>query len=58
MSKTHNAALLVPVAILFTLVFAPQPVAAQSCEMLSSLKLENATVTTAQSVAAGSFTPP
>jgi hypothetical protein len=26
--------------------------------MLSSLKLENATVTTAQSVAAGAFTPP
>src|SRR5262245_4751129 len=35
-----------------------RPVAAQSCEMLSSLKLENATVTMAQSVAAGAFTPP
>ena len=57
MLKTHNAALFVPVAILFTLVFTSEPVAAQSCEMLSSLKLENATVTTAQSVAAGAFTP-
>jgi Tannase and feruloyl esterase len=39
------------------LVFTARPVAAQSCEMLSSLKLENATITTAQSVAAGAFTP-
>jgi len=46
-------------AILFVIaLFSARPVAAQSCEMLSSLKLENATVTMAQSVAAGAFTPP
>src|SRR6187397_2267784 len=49
--------------ILFTilpalLVFSARPVAAQSCEMLSSLKLPDATITMAQSVAAGAFTPP
>jgi feruloyl esterase len=40
------------------LVFSVRPVAAQSCEMLSSLKLPDATITMAQSVAAGAFTPP
>ena len=49
--------------ILFTilpalLVFSARPVAAQSCEMLSSLKLPDATITMAQSVPAGAFTPP
>jgi feruloyl esterase len=58
MSKTHNAALLVPVAILFALVFTARPAAAQSCEALSSLKLQDATITMAQPVAAGAFTPP
>ena len=58
MSKTHNAALLVPVAILFSVVLTPEPAAAQSCEALTSLKLQNATITMAQPVAAGAFTPP
>src|SRR5215204_4401184 len=47
------------IAILAALiVFTARPVAAQSCEMLSSLKLPDATITMVQSVAAGAFTPP
>lgn len=39
--------------------FAPtQPASAQSCEALSSLKLPDTTITMAQTVAAGAFTPP
>ena len=34
------------------------PAWAATCESLSSLKLQNATITTAQPVAAGAFTPP
>ena len=40
-------------------IAAHQPVAARtSCENLASLGLPNATITTAESVAAGAFTPP
>ena len=39
-------------------VFSARPVAAQSCEALASLKLPDATITLAQSVAAGAFAPP
>src|SRR6185503_9958642 len=47
------------IAILTVLVvFSARPASAQSCEMLSSLKLQDATITMAQPVAAGAFTPP
>src|SRR5260370_35391027 len=36
--------------------FGAEPVAAQTCERLSELKLANTTITAAQAVAAGSFT--
>lgn len=39
------------------LVAISRPAAAQTCEKLTALKLVNTTVTTAQSVAAGAFTP-
>src|SRR5216117_3652286 len=38
--------------------FAPAPVAAATCESLKSLSLENATITSAQAVAAGQFSLP
>jgi len=46
------------VLLLAALNFSSRSVAAQTCERLSDLKLENTTITAAQSVAAGSFTPP
>jgi len=46
-------------ACVLATIVAHQPVAARtSCENLSSLGLPNATITMAQSVAAGAFTPP
>ena len=44
--------------LLALVVFSARPAAAQSCEALSSLKLPDATITMAQPVAAGAFTPP
>ena len=44
--------------LLALVVFSARTVAAQSCEVLSSLKLPDATITMAQPVAAGAFTPP
>jgi Tannase and feruloyl esterase len=44
-------------AVLFILVFNALPVSAASCESLSSLKLPDATITLAQSVASGAFAP-
>src|SRR5438093_10811597 len=38
--------------------FAPAPVAAATCESLKSLSLENATITSAQAVAAGQVSLP
>ncbi len=35
-----------------------RPVAAATCESLADLKLDNTTITTAQTLAAGAFTPP
>jgi Tannase and feruloyl esterase len=35
-----------------------RPVAAATCETLADLKLDNTTITTAQTLAAGAFTPP
>jgi feruloyl esterase len=46
------------VLLLAALVLRSSPVAAQSCEKLAGLKLANTTITTAQTVAAGAFTPP
>jgi len=45
-------------AVTMMVLASAAPAAAQSCESLSSLKLENATITMAQSVPAGAFTPP
>ena len=35
-----------------------RPIAAATCESLADLKLDNTTITTAQTLAAGAFTPP
>src|SRR5262245_39132187 len=44
--------------LLFALIsFVPRIAGAQSCEKLSALKLANTTVTSAQSVAPGAYTP-
>lgn len=40
------------------LLFAAHPASAATCESLSGLALPNASVTTAQSITSGSFTPP
>ena len=53
-----NTRLSVIVPVMAVIVLCARPVAAQSCEALSSLKLTDATITMAQSVAAGAFTPP
>src|SRR4030095_11508110 len=45
------------IATIVTLMI-PRAVSAQSCESLSTLKLPDATITTATSVAAGAFAPP
>lgn len=48
-----------PMQIRFAyLLLASLPLSAATCESLSTLALPNTTITTAQSVAAGSFTPP
>ena len=44
-----------PLLLLAAFSFGARPVAAQTCERLSDLKLANTTITAAQSVAAGSF---
>jgi feruloyl esterase len=44
--------------MLAALCFSPKPAAAQTCEKLTDLKLANTTITSAQSVGAGAFTPP
>jgi len=46
------------VVLLAALAFISSPVAAQTCEKLADLKLANTTITAAQSVGAGAFTPP
>jgi feruloyl esterase len=45
-------------AVLVMLVVTSTPVLAASCESLTSLKLPNTTITSANAVAAGAFTPP
>ncbi|MFL6274734.1 MAG: tannase/feruloyl esterase family alpha/beta hydrolase [Blastocatellia bacterium] len=49
---------LIALSFLLLAAFSSKPVTAQTCERLSDLKLTNTTITSAQSVAAGSFTPP
>ena len=44
--------------LLAMLTFSSTSIAAQTCEKLAELKLENTTITGAQSIAAGAFTPP
>ena len=44
--------------LLAALAFSSRPAAAQTCEKLTDLKLANTTITSAQTVAAGAFTPP
>jgi Tannase and feruloyl esterase len=51
-SKAFSAAVLVVFA------FSTNPADAQTCEKLADLKLSNTTITAAQSVAPGEFTPP
>ena len=45
-------------ALIGSIVFSAAPVRAASCESLASLSLPDATITKAELVAAGSFTPP
>jgi feruloyl esterase len=45
-------------AVLFVLVLSVTPASAATCESLAGLKLPNTTITSAQTVAAGEFTPP
>jgi len=44
--------------LLAALAFSSRPAAAQTCEKLTDLKLANTAITSAQTVAAGAFTPP
>ena len=44
-------------AVLFVLLFSVIPASAATCESLSSLKLPNTTITTAEAIAAGAFAP-
>lgn len=48
----------VSIALFAGVAFSAKPVGAQSCEKLSDLKLANTTITAAQPIAAGAFTPP
>jgi len=48
----------VPLLMLATLAFGSSAAIAQTCEKLTDLKLTNTTITSAQTVAAGVFTPP
>ena len=48
----------VSIALFAGVAFSAKPVDAQSCEKLSDLKLANTTITAAQPIAAGAFTPP
>src|SRR5262245_51309443 len=45
-------------SLLAAFAFGSSPVAAQTCEKLAQLKLPNTTITAAQPVAPGAFTPP
>ncbi|MEK6322725.1 MAG: tannase/feruloyl esterase family alpha/beta hydrolase [Acidobacteriota bacterium] len=45
-------------AVFTALTFTSTPAVAQTCEKLAELKLANTTITAAQSIGAGAFTPP
>lgn len=47
-----------PLLFLAAFALSSSPAAAQTCEKLAEFKLANTTITSAQSVAAGAFTPP
>src|SRR5215467_14580109 len=51
------AAMQIPIRFAY-LLLASLPIAAATCESLATLALPNTTIATAQSVAAGAFTPP
>ena len=57
MIQPRNIDGIVRVMVVATVLFTAQSAAAATCESLSSLKLPDATITTAQSVAAGAFKP-
>ncbi len=46
------------ILLLAAFAFSASPAAGQTCEKLADLKMANTTITAAQSVAAGEFTPP
>jgi feruloyl esterase len=54
----RTISLLLVAAIVFVILFALPTSAATSCENLASLKLQDTTITLAQTMAAGSFVPP
>lgn len=61
--NTHNASspklfsFNLSIAMLTVLTFGAKPASGQTCEKLTDLKLANTTITAAQSVGAGAFTP-
>src|SRR5919106_430542 len=57
-TQSKSAGLLASIVVALILVPAVDSAAAATCESLSSLKLPDATITMAQSVAAGAFTAP
>ena len=56
--NTHVGVSVVAAIVATAVALSARPVAAQSCEALASLRLPDATITLAQPVAAGAFTPP
>ena len=58
MTQPVSSAAAASVVVLLACVFAPSGADAQTCERLTSLALPNTTITIAQGVAPGAFTPP
>src|SRR6476659_7528778 len=56
-TRRRLLSLTLPFLLLASLAFNSRPAAAQNCEKLADLKLANTTITEAQSVAPGTFTP-
>src|SRR6202011_2298873 len=56
--RLRRPRLVIPAAVLAMCGFHPLSAAAASCESLTSLSLTDVTITSAQMVAAGAFTPP
>ena len=57
-TRRRRLSLTFPFLLLAALAFDSRPAAAQTCEKLADLKLANTSITVAQSVAPGAFTPP